>query len=400
MDIYEFIRRLNVNTFVEIGVHFGEDTKKFRAMHPNAHIVGFEPDPRNVNIIRDTGIDKICEFHPVALSNVNEVRKFHMSSGKVPIFIDHQHNTHDWTSSSSLKRPTGHLAVHSWCKFPLACYVNCVRLDDVASLKDKTIDFIWVDVQGAEDVVFSGAKDTLSRTRYVYTEYGTNLYEGQINREQLIALFGPNWSIVHDFGGDILLQNKTMSYYINLDHRTDRKAEFEGECTRMDISVQRFPGVREIFGGIGCTQTQVNVLKKARADGLLYVTIFEDDFQFVVSKEEYAEILNNLPPDYDVVMLSYNLMRSEPYNDRFGRALDIQTASGYIVHSRFYDKIINRLEEGLVQYRQNPEDSAYTIDMYWKALQPVSRWYFCLKRIGVQRASFSDIQGTNVDYGV
>lgn len=191
-----------------------------------------------------------------------------------------------------------------------------------------------------------------------------------------------------------------MSYYINLDHRTDRKAEFENECARMDISVQRFPGIREIFGGIGCTQTQVNILKKARADGLAYVTIFEDDFQFVVSKEEYADILNNLPPDYDVVMLSYNLIRSEPYDDRFGRALDIQTASGYIVHSRFYDRLINRLEEGLVQYRQNPEDSAYTIDMYWKVLQPTSRWYFCLKRIGVQRASFSDIQQTNVDYGV
>ena len=191
-----------------------------------------------------------------------------------------------------------------------------------------------------------------------------------------------------------------MSYYINLDHRTDRKTEFESECARMDISVQRFPGVLENVGGIGCTQSHVNVLKKARADGLVYVTIFEDDFQFVVSKEEYVDILNNLPSDYDVVMLSYNLIRSEPYNDRFGRALDIQTASGYIVHSRFYDRLINRLEEGLVQYRQNPEDSAYIIDMYWKALQPSARWYFCLKRIGVQRASFSDIQGTNVDYGV
>jgi GR25 family glycosyltransferase involved in LPS biosynthesis len=191
-----------------------------------------------------------------------------------------------------------------------------------------------------------------------------------------------------------------MSYYINLDHRTDRKAEFESECARMDISVQRFPGVRENVGGIGCTQSHVNILKKARADGLACVTIFEDDFQFVVSKEEYADILNNLPPDYDVVMLSYNLIRSEPYNDRFGKALDIQTASGYIVHSRFYDTIINRLEEGLVQYRQNPHDSAYINDMYWKSLQPSARWYFCLKRIGVQRASFSDIQQTNVDYGV
>ena len=76
--------------------------------------------------------------------------------------------------------------------------------------KRQVIDFIWADVQGAEDLVFSGAKDTLTRTRYVYTEYGTNLYEGQLSRDQLITLFGPKWSVVHDFGGDILLKNMAM----------------------------------------------------------------------------------------------------------------------------------------------------------------------------------------------
>jgi hypothetical protein len=88
--------------------------------------------------------------------------------------------------------------------------VECRRLDDIPSLKDTVVDFIWVDVQGAEDIVFSGAKETLARTRYVYTEYGTDLYEGQMNRDQLIAFFGLNWSVVHDYGGDILLKNISM----------------------------------------------------------------------------------------------------------------------------------------------------------------------------------------------
>jgi hypothetical protein len=86
--------------------------------------------------------------------------------------------------------------------------VTCVRLDDVSSLKDSIIDFMWVDVQGAEDIVFAGARETLKRTRYVYTEYATGLYEGQLNRSQILAVFGPKWSVVHDFGGDILLQNQ------------------------------------------------------------------------------------------------------------------------------------------------------------------------------------------------
>jgi len=207
MDIYAFIQAMPINTFVEIGVHFGEDTRKFRAMHPNARIIGFEPDPRNVKIIRDTGIDKICEFYPVALSDKNETRPFYMSSGKATWSSDPQHRDNDWSSSSSLKRPTGHLEMHKWITFPGTAMVECRRLDDIDI---GIIDFMWVDVQGAEDIVFAGAANTLARTRYVYTEYATNLYEGQLNREQLLAVFGPNWAVVHDFGGDLLLKNTTI----------------------------------------------------------------------------------------------------------------------------------------------------------------------------------------------
>jgi hypothetical protein len=89
--------------------------------------------------------------------------------------------------------------------------VQCTRLDDVEGLQNTVIDFMWVDVQGAEDIVFAGAKNTLSRTRYVYTEYATDLYEGQLNRDKLLALFGSSWSVVHDFGGDILLKNQELA---------------------------------------------------------------------------------------------------------------------------------------------------------------------------------------------
>lgn len=210
MDIYQFIRNLNPTVLVEIGIHFGEDTRRFREMLPSAMIVGFEPDPRNIAIVRETGVDRICEFHPVALSDVAGTRTFYMSSGKVVHSADKQHTENDWSSSSSLKRPTGHLNVHRWITFPKTAEVTCMRLDDVESLKDRIVDFIWVDVQGAEDIVFSGATEVLSRTRYVYTEYANDLYEGQLNRDQLLSLFGPTWELVYDYGGDILLKNKTL----------------------------------------------------------------------------------------------------------------------------------------------------------------------------------------------
>jgi len=213
MDIKDFIRALPINTFVEIGCHFGTDTEIFRSMHPNARIVCFEPDPRNLEMLTKRGVNKIAEVHPYALSNANGTQPFYLSAG------DQSHNTNmddilrynDWSCSSSLKKPTGHLQLHPWITFDKTAYVNTIRLDDFEPLRDSIIDFMWVDVQGAEDLVFSGAKETLKRTKYVYTEYcNTELYESQLNMKQVLEMFGDNWELVHDFGGDILLKNNRV----------------------------------------------------------------------------------------------------------------------------------------------------------------------------------------------
>ena len=168
----------------------------------------------------------------------------------------------------------------------------------------------------------------------------------------------------------------------------------------MNINVERFSAIKTFPGGIGCTESHLNVLKKARDLNLESVIIFEDDFQFLISREEYDQILLNLPDNYDVVMLSYNMKQSEPFNDMFGKVLEVQTTSGYIVHSRFYEKLINRLEEGLRLFKLYSSDHhSYILDQYWKPLQPISNWYYSLKRVGAQRPSFSNLTNDYVDYG-
>jgi len=217
MTIKQFIKNLDVKVFVEIGMHFGTDTEDFRKMHPQARIVSFEPDPRNIQIIKKLGNDRICELYELALSNTNEHMDFHLSSGdstgKTENYIV---NSHDWSCSSSLKKPTGHLLEHTWITFPKSVKVQCTKLDDFKPLKNTKIDFMWVDVQGAEDLVFSCAQETLKNTRYVFTEFSNyELYEGQLNQEKLMNLFGPEWRIVPNVcppphpkhGGDILLEN-------------------------------------------------------------------------------------------------------------------------------------------------------------------------------------------------
>lgn len=213
MNIKQFIKSLDIQTFVEIGMHFGTDTADFRKIFPNARIVCFEPDPRNIEMIKKLGHDKLCELYELAISNTDQPMEFYLSSGNsTGLLSDPLLTNNDWSCSSSLKKPTGHLDVHKWITFPTSVKVQCTKLDEFEPLKNAKIDFMWVDVQGAEDMVFSCASQTLKNTHYVYTEYcNRELYEGQLNLQQILKLFGPSFKVVYDYGGDVLLKNIEFS---------------------------------------------------------------------------------------------------------------------------------------------------------------------------------------------
>lgn len=189
------------------------------------------------------------------------------------------------------------------------------------------------------------------------------------------------------------------SFYINLDRRIDRRELVEEEFKRIGLQVERFPAVEYIPGTIGCNLSHIEVLKLAKARGYESVMIFEDDFEFLISKEEWNRQISRLPTSYDVVMLSYNLLQSTPHDETFVHVQEAQTTSGYIVHSRFYDTLIARWEEGTRLFKENPDVHwIYILDQYWKALQPGAEWYAFKQRIGQQRAGFSDLAGEFVEY--
>lgn len=168
----------------------------------------------------------------------------------------------------------------------------------------------------------------------------------------------------------------------------------------MTLEVERFPAIARTPGALGCAHSHRAAIQLARARGYPAVMIFEDDFEFLISRSEFDSILANLPDDYDVVMLSYDLQRHEPYNDRFGRVLEVQSASGYIVSSRFYDTLLSTWDRSVELYEQQPHCHwLYINDQSWKPLQPISRWYYSLVRVGKQRPSWSDLSQAFVDYG-
>lgn len=182
-------------------------------------------------------------------------------------------------------------------------------------------------------------------------------------------------------------------YYINLDQRLDRKHQIEAELNNMGLIGERYPAIFNENAPIGCSESHLNLLKKIKEEKLEKAIIFEDDFRFIVDKKFLNSFFKQISEvDFDLIMMGYNLIRSEPYNDFLGKVLEAQTASGYIVHSKFYDKLISCWEEGLELYKKYPQEHwNYINDMYWKRLQPISNWYYSLNRIGRQRSSYSDL---------
>jgi len=192
-------------------------------------------------------------------------------------------------------------------------------------------------------------------------------------------------------------------FYINLDKRPDRKAEIETELNNIGLKYERFSAVDMKPGLVGCGYSHIEVLKLARERGLKNVLIFEDDFQSLVSKEEFWESINNFFKSniqYDVLMLSYNLFDSSPVDNLLIKVKAAQTTSGYIVNSYFYDTLIDLWEDSQVELIRTNEHWVYGLDQIWKTIQPQNNWYAFKKRLGRQRPSYSDISETFLDRDV
>ena len=214
-------------------------------------------------------------------------------------------------------------------------------------------------------------------------------------------------SLPMDSSPDFLSKYIDQVIYINLDRRTDRKAHIEEEFRKMGIErYERFTAIdRPGQGIVGCGYSHLAVLKQAKERQLSSVLIFEDDFTFVVSPEEFRENIRQffespVHSNYDVCMLAYNLHESEPCPDApfLRRILYAQTASGYLVHSRYYDQIIQLYEWALPLLESTGHHWIYANDVIWRKLQAKDRWVCFSQRIGRQIDGFSDNANCYMNY--
>lgn len=189
----------------EIGSADGQDTLKFLNLfkNPNFKIYGFEPEPKNIKLIKEKINDSRFYLFKGVISDTNGEISFNRSSTG---------NPEDLSLSGSIMQPKNHLKEWDWIHFDEKITVPSITLDTFC--KDKNIDvidFVWCDVQGAEEKVILGGKETFAnKVRYLYTEYSNNeLYAGQPTLAKILELL-PDFEIVKDFKTDVLLKNKKI----------------------------------------------------------------------------------------------------------------------------------------------------------------------------------------------
>ena len=198
MDIHSYLQALpphlpllqflfssfSPNVILDVGACEGEDSIRYRRLFPEARVIAFEPSPDNLRKIERTFLNfriSDIEVMPYALSSVNGNADLYLSSGSP----EASGETSQWdygNKSSSLLKPSALMSqFHRWLKFESKVKVPTRQLDSVVSeLGIHAVDFIHMDVQGAEMMILEGGKHILPSVSSLWLEVGTvAIYEDQ-----------------------------------------------------------------------------------------------------------------------------------------------------------------------------------------------------------------------------
>lgn len=185
--------------------------------------------------------------------------------------------------------------------------------------------------------------------------------------------------------------------YINLDHRTDRRVQIEAELTQKFPveKIQRFPAIRHDHGGIGCTKSHIAVLEMAIEKGWKNYLVVEDDAVFSNFGNGYPLLEKLVENQYDVITLG--TVYAKHTSDY--KLLSGQTTTAYIVQNHYYKKLLENFREGLNGFLLTGNYPMYSIDQYWKRIQPRDNWYCVIPSLMIQRPGYSDIERNVIDNG-
>lgn len=193
------------------------------------------------------------------------------------------------------------------------------------------------------------------------------------------------------------------AFYINLEHRTDRKNHVESELYKIGVKAQRFNAIKMENGAIGCSMSHLRLLQDAVKNDLEHIMIVEDDITFLdpeLFKRQINKFFELHGNEWDVILLAGNNM--PPYTKMDDTCIQVthcQTTTGYLVNGHYIKLLMQNVKTGLTNLLNNPQNHRqFAIDKFWFILQQSCKWYLIIPPTVVQREDYSDIEKRMTNY--
>ena len=201
-------------------------------------------------------------------------------------------------------------------------------------------------------------------------------------------------------------------YYINLEHRKDRKEHMESWFQETGVPSDKIERIDAVYkpekGYLGCTASHIKALETFLQSEHKVCCIYEDDY-LPVQKETYWSDIQKVfdaKIEFDLVMLAYNGIQPEETKYPFlVKTRCAQTTSGYMITREFASTLLQTFREALQfaiaeEAKTNQKAVPYCCDVYWWKLISISKWYVFIPRLGYQMESYSDIENRVTNYHV
>lgn len=200
-------------------------------------------------------------------------------------------------------------------------------------------------------------------------------------------------------------------FYINLDHRLDRKRETVKELSEYfrDEGILRIPGIPTPANGhYGCLQSHIRCLEYAKTNFPgNNVLICEDDVEFMMDPRPIIDNFFRDPTthDWDVLLLNHSkedlFIKKKTASTMFVRVLETQSACCYLVRGSYVLTLLRLFQDTIHEYHTSKVWKVeYCVDQCWKQLHKKYKWYAYRQRVAKQRKSFSDTEHRIYEYFV
>jgi FkbM family methyltransferase len=197
-NINKFLRveREDILSWCIVGGKLGNEIPVILKNFPGVQVLVFECSSRYLGRLEDRFKDEPrVQVVPKAVSDVSGISTFFETN----------------LEGSGSLLPLAELHMTMYNSSPAETFkIETVTLDDF--LGEKTLDVLWVDIQGAEGKLLEGATKTLSRTRAIFIEVSerANLYAGSAPMSEINSVLNQNGFTLVGLGYDFNLTGNAL----------------------------------------------------------------------------------------------------------------------------------------------------------------------------------------------